>query len=247
MSARPLWLSPSLAAVPDGGVPAFETKFSVPAAAAAAVEAWVAERLARDPHSDPVRNGYRITSVYFDTPAFDVFHRRPGFDVHKYRVRRYGTEPVAQLERKSKKDGRVWKHRAVAPLAALDRSADEWGVPWFAQELADLNLRPVCAVTYDRSAFVGAGPTGPVRVTFDRAAVGRTADGVSLAPVADGVSLLADEVVVELKYLASLPPLFKEAIEAHRLTQTGLSKYRRCARATGLAVDECPARSASGD
>jgi hypothetical protein len=247
MSARPLWLSPSLAAVPDGGIPAFETKFAVPVEAAAAVEGWVAERLARDPHSDPVRNGYRITSVYYDTPAFDVFHRRPGFDVHKYRVRRYGTEPVAQLERKSKKDGRVWKCRATAPLAALDHPPAAWGVSWFAQELADLRLRPVCTVTYDRSAFVGAGPTGPVRVTFDRSAVGRSADGVSLAPVADGVPLLADEVVVEFKYLAALPPLFKEAIEVHRLAPTGLSKYRRCARTTGLAAEECFARSASGD
>jgi hypothetical protein len=236
MSARPQWLSPALAA-PDGGLPAYETKFAVPATAAAAVEGWVAERLMRDPHADPVRNGYRITSVYFDTPAFDVFHRRPGCDVHKHRVRRYGTEPIAQLERKSKADGRVWKHRSTTPLAGLTRPPAEWGVPWFAGELAVANLRPVCVVTYDRSAFVGHGPTGAIRVTFDRAAFGRPADGVALDPVTDGVPLLADEVVVEFKYLATLPPLFKEAFETHRLAPTGLSKYRRCARLLGLAPE----------
>jgi hypothetical protein len=240
MSARPQHphsVSPSLAAAADGTVPAFEAKFAVTAEAAAALQAWAADRLTADPHADPA-GGYRVTSVYYDTPAFAVLRRAPGFDVHKHRVRRYGDEAVVHLERKSKTGGRVWKRRATVPHEVLTRPPADWGAPWFAQEVVGLGLRPVCAVTYQRMAFVGGGPTGPIRLTFDRAAVGAPTAAADPVPVADGIPLLADEVVVEFKYLAAMPALFKEAIEAARLAPTGLSKYRRCARAAGLVAEQ---------
>ena len=116
---RPSWVSPSLAALPDGAVPAFELKFLVPEPVAAAVEAWAAGHLAADPHADPAAGGYQVTSLYFDTDRLDVCRRADGYDVHKHRVRRYGTEPTAHLERKSKRDGRVWKHRTAVPLGPV--------------------------------------------------------------------------------------------------------------------------------
>lgn len=235
MSARPSWISPSLAASPDGSLPAFELKFAVPAAAAAELEAWAAEHLHRDPHAHP-DHGYLITSTYFDTPAFDVFRRTAGFDVHKYRARRYGTEPTAHLERKSKSEGRVWKCRGTLPLAHLDRPPAEWGVGWFTADVAELGLRPVCAVSYRRAAYVGASPAGSVRLTLDRAAFGTPTAGVSLDPITAGIPLLSDVVVVELKFLSALPGLFKTAVERFRLQPTGVSKYRRCVRAAGLAA-----------
>jgi hypothetical protein len=231
-------MSPSLAARSDGTIPAYEMKFAVPTAVGEKVEEWAGRHLSLDPHADPaLGNRYRITSVYFDTPEFDVFHRRPGFDVHKYRVRRYGTEPTVHLERKSKQDGRVWKHRATMPLPLLARPIADWPVPWFVQEITDLHLRPVCVVTYDRTALIGSSPTGPIRVTLDRAAVGVPTSALTLDPITSGVPLLSDEVVVELKYLTTIPPVFKDVIEAEKLTPTGLSKYRRCVRAAGLAVE----------
>jgi hypothetical protein len=199
------------------------------------LQGWAGERLLHDPHSDPT-HGYLITSTYLDTPAFDVFRRTPGFDVHKYRVRRYGTEPAVHLEKKSKADGRVWKCRGTMPLADLARPMAEWGVGWFASDVAGLGLRPVCVVSYRRAAFVGESAGGSVRLTLDRAAFGVPATGVSVEPVAAGCPLLSDVVVVELKFLAALPALFKEAVEKFRLQPTGVSKYRRCVRAAGL----CP-------
>ena len=41
-------------------------------------------------------------------------------------------------------------------------------------------------------------------------------------------------VIVEFKYLSSLPSLFKSAIEQLQLQPTGVSKFRRCLRAAGL-------------
>ena len=231
MTARPRtdWLSPSLVAVPDGAIPAYELKFLVSESAARGLTAWAAARLAPDPHAGPAGT-YRITSVYLDTPSFDVARRADGFKVHKHRVRRYGADSVVHLERKSKQGGRVWKHRTAVPLDRLDAPAAHW----FAGEVADLGLKPACRLTYDRTAFVGAGPTGPVRLTLDRPPVGARADALVPEPVADGLTVLGGLVVVEFKYLAALPPVFKEAVEAFKLTPTTVSKYRRYAAAAGL-------------
>ena len=236
MTARPRtdWLSPSLLAAPDGGRAAFELKFLVPEAAARQVEAWADAHLARDPHADPARGGaYRVTSVYLDTPGFDVLRKADGFDEHKYRVRRYGSEPTAHLERKSKSAGRVWKVRAAAPLAGL---AAGWPDGWFADEVAGRGLAPVCRVTYDRCAFVGRGPHGGLRLTLDREVRGVPAADPVPCPVSDGRPLLPGRVVVEFKYPIVLPTLFKEAIAGLRLAPAGVSKYRRCAAAAGFGT-----------
>lgn len=236
MSIRPAWLSPSLAATPDGVRPAYEMKFAIAPAVADDLQAWAGEHLGHDPHSDPA-DGYLITSTYFDTPAFDVFRRTPGYDVHKYRARRYGTEPNVHLERKSKADGRVWKVRGTMPLADLSRPMGEWPVGWFAADVSGLGLRPTCVVSYRRAAYIGESGCGGVRMTLDRAAFGLPTAAVSLDPIAAGTPLLTDLVVVELKFLSSLPGLFKEAVERFRLRPTGVSKYRRCVRAAGLAAE----------
>lgn len=228
------WLSPSLVAVPDGVIPAYELKFLLSEPAARDLAAWAAGRFEPDPHAGPA-GSYRVTSVYLDTPAFDVCRRAEGFKVHKHRARRYGTEDVVHLERKSKDRGRVWKHRTAVPLDRLAEPAAHW----FADEVADLGLRPVCRVTYERTAFVGTGPTGPVRLTLDRAAVGGRTDGLAPDPLDAGLPLLDGATVVEFKYLMALPPVFKDLAAAFKLTPTGVSKYRRFAAAAGL-VSEGP-------
>lgn len=243
MTARPhpAWTSPALLAEPAGQTPAYETKFLVPPSVAAEVEAWAAGHLVRDPHGDPARDHrYQVTSLYFDTPTFDVCLRTDGFRRHKHRVRRYGADPVVHLERKSKRDGQVWKVRTPLPVAGLTRLADGSApepAAWFVQQLAERGLRPVCRISYDRTAFVGAGPAGPIRLTLDRSAVGaQTTDPVS-DPVTDGVPLLTDGVILELKYLTVMPTVFKDVIERHRLAPATVSKYRRFAAAAGLVPE----------
>ena len=74
--------------------PAFEVKFLLSSAEAREVERRLRGRLAPDPHADPALGGaYRVTSVYFDTPALDVYRRSDGYRRRKYRVRRYGDAP----------------------------------------------------------------------------------------------------------------------------------------------------------
>jgi len=44
---------------------------------------------------------YQTTSLYFDNASYDVFNRRGSFGRSKYRIRRYGEESSAFLERSS--------------------------------------------------------------------------------------------------------------------------------------------------
>lgn len=219
MTARPAtnWLSPSLAASPEAG--AFETKFLLPAELAAAVEGWATTHLPADPHGR-----YTVTSVYLDTPDRAVL-RRADEGGRKYRVRRYGSEAVAHLERKCKDEGRVWKWRTAV---ALDRVDDLDPLGWFATETC--NLVPACVVRYDRTAF---GVDG-VRLTLDRQPHGGPT--MSRRPeLVGGTPLLAGgEAILELKYRQTLPTVFKELVETYRLASVGVSKYRRAGAALGL-------------
>jgi VTC domain len=225
--------------------PAFEVKFLLTAAEAAEVERRLRTRLAPDPFADPALGGaYWVTSVYFDTPAFDVYRRSDGFRRRKYRVRRYGGAPTVFLERKVKRKQQVRKKRTAVPLGELDvlsnSAPDGWPAAWFAQQLAARGLRPVCRVSYERIALVGTSHDGPIRVTFDRAARGSATRGPAPDPVANGVSLLCDEVVAEFKFLAAMPAAFKEVIEGLRLGPRPVSKYRRCVDAVGLTAEGGP-------
>jgi hypothetical protein len=225
----------------ETATPAFEVKYLLTKAEAQEVERRLRGRLAPDPYADPGLGGaYRVTSVYFDTANFDVFRRSDGFRRRKYRVRRYGGAATAFLERKAKRQQQVRKRRVEVPLAELATLAGEvpaeWPGAWFAGQLAKRKLRPVCRVSYERIALIGAHPEGPIRVTFDRAAHGGPADGHGLDPVADGPPLLGDEVITEFKFLGAMPAAFKEVIEGLRLNPQSVSKYRRCVQAVGLVV-----------
>lgn len=228
--------SPALA---GSGAPAYEMKFLLAEPQTREVEAMLRGHLALDPHADPALGAYRVTSVYFDTPAFDVYRRTADHRGHKFRIRRYGADPTVYLERKTKRNGQVWKRRSATQLAELahltDGHADEWPGAWFAWHLTAGDLRPVCRVTYERTAFVGAGPDGPIRLTLDRAARGLASSSPrQVEPFAGGLPLLDGEVIAEFKFLTAMPPLFKTVIGALRLAPSSVSKYRRCAEAAGL-------------
>jgi VTC domain len=225
----------------EAETPAFEVKFLLTKAEAQEVERRLRGRLATDPYADPTLGGaYRVTSVYFDTPNFDVFRRSEGYRRRKYRVRRYGSAPTVFLERKAKKQHRIRKRRVLIPLAELStlggEAPAEWPGAWFAEQLAKRQLRPVCRVSYERVALVGACPVGPIRVTFDRAARGGPATCVDPEHVDDGPRLLGDEVITEFKFLGAMPAAFKEVVEGLRLYPRSVSKYRRCVEAAGLVV-----------
>jgi hypothetical protein len=225
------YLSPGLARV-FGGPPAFEIKFLLDADRAAQIEDWAARNMTFDPHADPTRNNsYRIHTLYLDTPGRDMFRRVPGHVRHKFRVRRYGSEPVVYLERKSKTADRVAKRRSKVPADELTR-LDEvtldpaWPGFWFRRRLAFRRLRPAWRVSYDRVAHVGPGHNGLLRMTLDRRVSGGPADGWSIDELPAARPALAGTVIVELKYKAAMPAVFKALLVDLGLLPRQASKYR---------------------
>lgn len=211
---------------------AFEIKFLVTEDEARAVRDRMRGAMVVDPHADTTRgNTYRVTTMYFDTPEFDVFHRAEDYRRRKHRVRRYGEEERLYLERKAKRGDRVRKRRemiARADLAELTpRTARKtWSGWWFHERLLRDRLAPVCRMRYDREAYLGDGPAGAMRLTFDRGVRGVMTPEWAFEDVGDEIPTLSNRVILEFKFAASMPAIFKETIEEFGLAPAKISKYR---------------------
>ena len=220
--------------------PPYELKFLVSEAVTARVIEWAAAHLAPDPHAGASReDGYRVTSLYLDTPRLDVYHRRGSYGRAKYRLRRYDSAPTLFLERKCKVKGRVRKRRTeVRPeeleqLAAADLDPT-WPGRWFARRMALRGLVPTCLISYERVARVGAGLAGPLRMTVDRSFLCRPSSTLAVPHLGEGEVLFAGQGVVELKYRVTMPPLFKSLLRELGLTPARASKYRSGIKSCGL-------------
>jgi hypothetical protein len=222
--------SPGLGAGAGQGA-AYELKFHLTEIEATAVEAWARHRLTPDPHG---RDGaYDIVSIYHDTPRLDVFHRSTGFRRNKFRVRRYDEGSFLFLERKTRRGDRVRKRRVSVPLSDLpflSRSLvpESWQGAWFHRRLCVSGLRPTCKVAYQRTAFFGKSADGPLRLTLDRGLVGAPAHDWHVSPVDDGVPLLPEGVLLEMKFHVHMPALFRELLPHLPCQPARVSKYRRC-------------------
>lgn len=189
-----------------------------------------------DPHaSGPYSDTYRVTSLYLDTPEFDVFHRRGSYARGKYRIRRYDMAEAAFLERKLKTGGKVSKTRSLVPVDALERLAASdpyagWleGY-WFHRRLLARRLRPVCQISYLRTARLAQSATGPIRLTLDEDLRSVPVSDFAFAGDAAGTALGPTHCILELKYRTAIPALFKELLSRFALEPEPFSKYRLAA------------------
>jgi VTC domain len=231
--------SPSLSKSTGMAAPAYELKFLLTEQQSHEVHQRLSARMVPDTHADPSRGyAYETSSLYCDTPQFDVFHRVGSFKRRKHRLRRYGDAAAIFLERKSKWGDRVKKRRCLVPDADLSLleaplSSTTWPGHWFHQHVHRRGLLPVCTITYERVALVGLSAQGPLRLTFDRRIRGVPTNVWNVLTVADGIPLLSGRVICEFKYQVFLPAMFKEVIQDMRLTPSPVSKYRTLLRALG--------------
>lgn len=217
-----------------------ELKFVVDAATGQRIREWARERLGPDPHGGgSFADEYRVSSVYFDTDARDVFLRRGSYARSKYRIRRYEQDATVFLERKLRTGSRLAKRRTgidvgMLPLIA-GTSLNGDATAWFRRRLALRGLRPVCQVTYSRLARMGDTPEGPARLTLDEALHACASGAYAFEPHPD-VRLLDGQAIVELKYRGRVPSVFKEAVETFSLNPERWSKYRAAVMALGLSA-----------
>jgi hypothetical protein len=219
-----------------------EIKFVVNSDLGPQIQAWMREHLQADEFgTGAYQDEYATTSLYFETPKFDVFHRRGSFGKSKFRIRRYGASPVMFLERKFRTDRVLIKRRTTVPVEDfewLDAPAPDpaWHGYWFHRRLRVRDLHPLVQVCYHRTARLGTSSTGRFRMTVDfdlrvlplpdRAFL----PGVGL-PLMDGLN------IVELKYCVALPAAFKELVERFALQMQPVSKYRAGLALLGLSPD----------
>lgn len=235
-------LSPSL--WKDREDPAFELKFQLPEEQARQIAAWAREHLQLDPHNRPeLDDSYRVHGLYFDTPALDVFHRSDGYKKKKYRLRRYGDSVAIFLEQKRKSAGRVAKRRVQVEEAELTRLCETptedltWIGAWFHRRISVRRLQPSCLVSYQRQAFFGQNLEGPLRLTLDRNVRAAAARRWNVDEVLDGLPMMNDHVLLELKFRRHLPGLFKGLMQDFSLNHMPLSKYRLAVESLGLAAN----------
>lgn len=220
---------------------ASEMKFLVSPALADQIRGWARAQLCPDPYAGGAAgDGYRITSLYFDTERFDVFHRHGSYGRSKLRIRRYGQGEVVFLERKLKTRGLLTKRRSMVKLEELERLAEsevdrDWAGYWFHRRRLARGLNPVCQISYCRTARVAMTTYGPIRLTLDENLRALPAAGMwfserEAAPVMD------DQVILELKFRYGMPALFKYLVEEFALTPRPFSKYRQAAATLGLVA-----------
>ena len=215
---------------------ASEIKFLLEEGQVPAIRAWARANLQPDPHGGgPFADAYTTSTLYFDTRQLDVFHRRNSFGRAKYRVRRYGDAGSVFFERKLRQPGVLIKRRTVDSIDALARlehdEADAgWVGHWFHRRLLVRRLHPVCQVTYDRTARIARTAEGLVRLTLDSNLRATPIDAPAFAANA-GEEFLAGHNILELKYHARVPAVFRRLIEQFALKPQTASKYRLAAAA----------------
>jgi len=229
-------LSPSLE-VRENRELAAEIKFRVPAVLGGEIRSWARQWLAPDPHAGGAAGDtYRTTSIYFDTESFDVLQKTGSFGRSKYRIRRYGDSHGVFLERKLKTHDLVSKRRSVVDIADLARLANTeprrgWPGYWFHRRIHARLLSPVCQISYLRTARVGSGDFGPIRLTLDQDVRAIPANRTDFHHTRPGTPLSEQYLILELKFRRALPELFKQLIGTFRLEAQPVSKYRLAAAA----------------
>jgi hypothetical protein len=210
---------------------ASEVKFVVKAELAVEIRAWARKHLDPDPHGGGrFGDEYRTATVYFDTEAHDVYHRRGSFGRSKYRIRKYGDSDVVFLERKLREPNILAKRRTRTDLSALTQLAEtpsdhDWPGQWFHRRLIVRRLHPVCQVTYARTARVALNSPESLRLTLDDE-LEAVPTRVAQFPPESGVRYLRGSQILELKFRRQMPGLFKRLVEEFALAPQAASKYR---------------------
>jgi hypothetical protein len=86
-------------------------------------------------------------------------------------------------------------------------------------------------------ARIGTSPEGPLRLTIDHEILASPVEAIAFTDI-PSIHLLPGRTILEFKYPAHLPAMFKRLIEEFRLEPRSISKYRLAVRSIGLTKKE---------
>ena len=183
---------------------------------------------------------HTISSIYLDTPTYEIIRRsiaKPSYK-EKVRLRSYGTpgpHDTVFLELKKKVAGVVYKRRVAMPHDEAERYL-ETGIcpPEASQIFSEIDWfmkrkkpSPAVCISCDRLALYGADDPN-FRVTFDFRMRWRTTD-LTLAAGSSGDALIdPGMVLMEVKTTDALPLWLTRFLSEHDIYPTSFSKYGTC-------------------
>lgn len=198
--------------------------------------------LSLDENSPKGTEGYFVRSLYFDDIYRSAYvDKLMGLDYRKkWRIRTYnGCIDTIKLECKHKVGDGICKESTSLTLeqyqAVLTGDIEKLRlepnslIQSFCFEMICNKLAPQVIVDYDRIPLIY--PYGNVRVTMDmHIRAGIQGYDINAAGIPT-VEVLANEMVLEVKYTHYLPSLVREILEGIVDSNTAVSKYVLCARA----------------
>lgn len=185
--------------------------------------------------------GYKVTSLYFDTPSLHDYYAKIGGFSHrkKLRARIYdakfhgGNDPV-WLEVKEKHDMNIFKRRASVPRIMWNDFIKDWSLHKSGIAKHDTLLNNFCSrflregympqivIRYDRIVFEERF-LSEIRMTFDsNIEACKWRDYVyngQYIPVKKG------QTVLEIKFREALPWWFGDMVRRFHLSRSAFSKY----------------------
>jgi hypothetical protein len=118
-----------------------------------------------------------------------------------------------------------------------------WDGHWFYARVAARKLRPVCQVSYHRTARLGQAAGSVIRLTLDEALTSQPCSRAGFRD-AGGVPIGDGRQILELKYCQQPPPIFKRLVQDFSLIPQSASKYRFGMAAIGCVPTASAARRA---
>lgn len=236
----------------------YELKYVIPIRRCAAIMADLEGFVVPDPHSGP--NGYRLVSLYYDSPGLDFFWAKvDGLRYRrKLRLRIYAEADIertsqAMVEIKQRTNRTVQKRRIELPLATAEALCsgsvglrDLGALDDLDQEVASevlylvsaMHLAPSAITAYRRVAFVGSRYESGLRITFDTDLRGRT-HALRVNADVDNLPLVSPEwCVLEVKTDDTVPDWVTSLLARHRCQMQRVSKY--CAAVAKLSGKHIP-------
>lgn len=227
----------------------FELKYILSIQQAEAIMQDLAAQTLPDAHSGP--DGYRISSLYYDSPELDFFWDKiEGVKFRrKIRVRIYPqvdkAPETAMVEIKQRINKTVQKRRLILPLdqayRLCEESIDLPGLDAIDETVASeirylvqaKHLVPSCIIEYNRKAFVGTAYNPGLRITFDTHLKCRIKDLRLEHDSLNRYFLPPDWVIMEVKVDETVPDWVSSLLISHNCELNRVSKY--CA---GLAFSK---------
>lgn len=220
----------------------YELKYILPVTACERLIEELRERLPEDEHS--VGAGYRIMSLYYDSPALDCFWAKiEGIKFRrKVRLRTYaGTDlenvTTGLVEIKQRINRTVQKRRLVLPLGQAEDLCTGKRIPegldaldnQVANEVCylanSMHLQPAAITAYYRKAFEGTFENAGLRVTFDYDVRGRVHALELTATANNHLVLPLDWCIMEVKANETVPDWLTSLLARHNCSLNRISKY----------------------